>query len=213
MAQIPFQRGELTDRVRRFSGLVGPYSGSVDELVSPVLVTQDLARPPFRLVGQRYFCSAVQANPPDDFLVQLCHSDAAGNPATGVAVIDQLSYELVGWNGTAYAVTTYVAQRTTPLPASTTFLDLPIPEAAPVSGPFIRAPGFISAAPGPPLGPRLQLTTVLSELQQVRLPVELVLRPGCSLYWQFQQLATAAVTGFSMWVSGLWYPGGVGGEA
>lgn len=215
MAQIPFQRGELTDRVRRFTGLVGPYAGVIDELVSPVLITQDLSRAPFRLTGRRFFATVGQGAPTDDIIVSLCHSSPA-NPSQrlGVSVIDQLRYDIVGWDGsTPYSVISYIAQRDSPLPGGTVELDLPIPEGAPASGPFLQAPGFCQVTVGPPLGPNLVISQALIQQANTQLPVDLTLHAGCSLYWRFQNLATAGVTGFSWWVSGLWYPGGLTGEA
>lgn len=54
MAFLGIQRGELTDRLRRFFNIVGSYQGSVDELVSPVVLGQRLDQSPYRREGYQW---------------------------------------------------------------------------------------------------------------------------------------------------------------
>lgn len=48
------QRGALTDRVRRFFGVAGAYSGLVDEVMSPVAIVADLHEQPWDTNSQRW---------------------------------------------------------------------------------------------------------------------------------------------------------------
>lgn len=57
MAFIPAQLGATTDRIRRFFGVRGPYSASVDETASPVVVLADLASQPYDVNSQRFACT------------------------------------------------------------------------------------------------------------------------------------------------------------
>lgn len=51
----PIQRGELTDRLRRFFGLRGSYRADVDSVLAPVAIAQDISGPPWRQTGLRVF--------------------------------------------------------------------------------------------------------------------------------------------------------------
>lgn len=44
----PVQRGELTDRLRRFFGLTGSYRADLEAIVNPVAVVQDISQVPYR---------------------------------------------------------------------------------------------------------------------------------------------------------------------
>lgn len=61
------QRGELSDRLRRFGGLTGRIPLTLDEMVVPVVVGEDLYRQPYRLTVRGF-------NLVDEF------AGAAGNP-------------------------------------------------------------------------------------------------------------------------------------
>jgi hypothetical protein len=51
----PIQRGELTDRLRRFFGINGPYQGQLESVSSPVVIAQDISQAPYRQEGLRWF--------------------------------------------------------------------------------------------------------------------------------------------------------------
>lgn len=80
------QRGEMTDRLRRFFGIVGPYDSTVDETVSPVATVQNLDSPPFRENGLRFF-HAFKASPGAGLGAELVLTPQPGL----IAVVDQIT--------------------------------------------------------------------------------------------------------------------------
>lgn len=51
---VETQRGAITDRLRRFFGLTGPYSGRLDETVAPVALLADLGAQPYDVNSERW---------------------------------------------------------------------------------------------------------------------------------------------------------------
>lgn len=208
MAQIPFQRGELTDRVRRFSGLVGPYSGVVDELVSPVILAADLDVPPYRLVGQRWYAHTNQA--PDGS--GHCYFRLTSGPGSSqVLTVTDFYWSLPG-NTNVFSAAIALFREDFNIVAGQ---PLVVPEQTPraannvwhyAEGQFVGQSG---TAP-PPAGGFANVIQVSTDQQFVPVPGgPIVLEPGNALIWQF--LNTNATTVY-MNIAGQFYPGGVGGE-
>lgn len=208
MAQIPVQRGELTDRVRRFTGVVGPYSGSVDELVSPVLVGADLTTPPYRLVGQQFFAHTTVT--PDGS--GNCYFRLTSGPTSQqILVVTSWYFSLVGLSGT-YSFTLLLARDASALVAPQPLL---VPEQTPqapnnvwhyAEGQLVGQQGL----PTPPAGGFANIFALQTDQQFVPLPTgPIVLEPGNALIWILSGL-TASTAYINL--GGQFYAGGIGGE-
>ena len=57
MAYLPIQRGALVDRLRRFLGVVGPFSGKVDETLAATVLAADLSSQPYDTNSNRFATS------------------------------------------------------------------------------------------------------------------------------------------------------------
>lgn len=207
MTQLPVQRGELTDRVRRFTGLVGSYSGAVDELLSPVLVAADLNVPPYRLVGQQFYGHTTET--PD--ASGDCHFRLTSGPGSQqVMILTDYAWELLGFTGNYSVVVTLFREAVavgTPQP-------LIVPEQTPRDGSVWHyAEGNLVGQPGtatPPVGGFANIFSVTTGTQYVRLPFgPIVIEPGNTLIIQLLNCNASTVY---LNLGGVFYPGGLGGE-
>lgn len=209
MAQIPVQRGELTDRVRRFTGLVGGFSGRVDELLSPVIVAADLNVPPYRLVGQQFFASTGAITPDGS---GNCYARLTSGPTSEqVIVLTQWLYSLVG-NTTTYSVQVALFREDFNLVAGQPLL---VPEQTPrePNGVWHYAEGQIKGEQGaavPPAAGFANLMGASGVAPYLPFPSgPIVIEPGNALIFQFLNLDASQVY---LNIGGNFYPGGIGGE-
>jgi hypothetical protein len=96
------QRGELSDRLRRFLGLTGRIPLQMDETVVPIANVQDLASPPYRLLERGFSGSdeiAAAVGFPSMIALTLPKQLAVGLPERGALVVSQLTL----WNPNAGA--------------------------------------------------------------------------------------------------------------
>lgn len=86
MAFIPAQLGAVTDRVRRFFGVRGPYSAAVDETISPVVQLQDLGQQPYDVNSERWIArgNITFAGTEPDYMV------GVRNDTSSLVVLDRL---------------------------------------------------------------------------------------------------------------------------
>lgn len=111
MGLVKAQRSELTDRLRRFFGLVGGYDSTLETVINPVVQLQDLSAVPYRQSVQGFMAgsSLAAAVGAKNFLLI---SNPVGGPP--IVVID----EIRAWS--ASAETAFIVQGTVPAGAVAT---------------------------------------------------------------------------------------------
>lgn len=156
------QRGELSDRLRRFFGIVGNYAPQLEAIVNPVALVQDLSAPPFRLNAIGWIVGASQvAGAGQQSEIHLANSGSQ------LVILDELIISTAAAAGEACFIMQGIEQ------AVGTLTDAISMDAQTISGPFaptvpVRLRSFLV-----PAGPS---TTVVASVVNVPAPTSGALR-------------------------------------
>lgn len=170
------QRSELTDRLRRFFGLVGGYESQLETVLNPVVLVQDLEQPPYRQSTTGFMAGATQAAVVGSRNLALIENPVSGPPAV---VIDELRVS----SATAGAIYVVVGSAGYPglTPTDTFSTDRINRSTAGVFSRTILAPRLYLGATG--AGPftteAIGVITVTAGVERV-LRWPLVIRPGAA---------------------------------
>lgn len=167
MALITIQRGELTERLRRFFGIVGSYAGQVDTVSSPVVVAQNLDLPPFRQDGVRFFTARSLA--PAAGQVGIFRIATTGK---AVAVVDQICI----YNNAATAGGFRLQFQAGVSGGSQN--DGKVPELSTIPLPYIGAVNSFGSVAAVPPAANILYQLAVNATSTLILPTEITINPG-----------------------------------